>query len=356
MPLSEPAFVASRGDIVRSAEDITVVICTREHPDGLDRCLKSVMRQRFPKFSVLVVDNAPQSTAASTVVAQFSGDPVKVDYVLEPRPGLARARNRALDSLRTGIAAWIDDDEVADPFWLAELSRGFASHPDAAAVSGIMLPAELETQPQVWFEQYGGHHKHRGFTPTMFSPESATEQSPLYPLPPFGTGGNMALRLDAVHEIGGFVTSLGAGTWSLGGEDTRIFTELLLAGKSVVYQPTAITHHYHRRSRRQLRRQMYGYGVGLTAFYLDVLVSRPASLVSLLRLAPHVMHDARGPTSLRSGDLPPDFPSDLRWANRLGLLAGPGRYAAARISGRRQARRARLGGTSQVRRAPRFGE
>src|SRR5205807_167629 len=80
------------------------------------------------------------------------------------------------------------------PHWLAEIARALADHPAADVVSGVIVPAELETAAQVWFEQFGGHSKGRGFRPAAFSPATAKTQSPLYPLPPFGTGANMAFR------------------------------------------------------------------------------------------------------------------------------------------------------------------
>ena len=222
------------------------------------------------------------------------------------------------------IVAWIDDDETADTHWLAELARGFHEHPEADAVSGVMVPAELETWAQVWFEQYGGHNKHRGFTPAVFSPDTARAQSPLYPLPPFGTGGNMAFRASALTRIGGFDVSLGVGSRCMGAEDTKAFTDLLCSGGTVVYQPTAVTRHLHRRSIEELRRQMFGYGVGLTAFYTSLVLTRPQCFPDLIRLLPTVYRDLFGSESLRSGELPLTFPSELRRANRRGLLVGPG--------------------------------
>ena len=84
------------------------------------------------------------------------------EYLVEPRPGLARARNRALSAVRTDLVAWIDDDEVADPDWVRRLKEGFAHEAKPAAVCGVMLPAELEFEAQVRFEQYGGFNKGRG--------------------------------------------------------------------------------------------------------------------------------------------------------------------------------------------------
>jgi glycosyltransferase involved in cell wall biosynthesis len=264
---------------------------------------------------------------------------MSIDYVVEPRKGLAWARNRAIDVARDEIIAWIDDDEIADTSWLAELARGLYENPGAVAVSGIMLPAELKTEAQVRFEQYGGFHKHRGFEVAVFSPSTASVQSPLFPLPPFGTGGNMAFRRAALRDVGGFDPALGAGTLSLASEDTRAFTDVLLSGGTLVYQPTAVTHHYHRRTSAELRRQMLGYGAGLTAFYTSLVIARPSTAVGIIGLIPSFLSEAVGSASLRSGELPADFPADLRWANRRGLVGGPLRYLVARLVSRRKARR-----------------
>jgi glycosyltransferase involved in cell wall biosynthesis len=37
----------------------SVVICTRNRPGELNECLKGVSRLLYPRFDVLVVDNAP---------------------------------------------------------------------------------------------------------------------------------------------------------------------------------------------------------------------------------------------------------------------------------------------------------
>jgi glycosyltransferase involved in cell wall biosynthesis len=325
-----PTFVTTRSELLAHAPKFTIVVCTRERPEGLRACLESLLAQEYPDFSILVVDNAPTTDRSESVVEQLSSKVIR--YVVEPRKGLSWARNRALETVEDEFVAWIDDDETADPHWLAELARGFSEHPEADAVGGVMVPGELETPAQVWFEQYGGFNKHRGFTPAVFSPDTAHQQSPLYPLPPFGTGGNMAFRLGALERIGGFDVALGAGSSCMGAEDTLVFTELLYAGGTVVYQPTALTRHFHRRSVEELRKQMYGYGVGLTAFYTSLLWNRPRCIPDLIRLAPAALKDMLGKDSQRSGDLPPDFPPELLKGNRRGALVGPFRYVRARLA------------------------
>lgn len=326
-----PPYLESRTLLLDHAPRITVVVCSRDRASALRRCLASLTRQAYPRYSVLVVDSASRSSATREVVCEFEDDPLSIRYVREPRPGLSRARNLGLRLCTDDYLAWIDDDEVADPAWLAELARALMSGPRVAAASGLMVPAQLSTWAEVRFEQYGGHSKHRGFDPVTFDPVQGMRQSPFYPLPAFATGGNVAIRCDVLRELGGLDESLGAGTFTLGGADTRLFTEILCSGRSIVYQPSALTHHFHRQTIQALRRLMYAYGSGLSAYYASMLTTNPSRIGPLLRLVPDVLSDAFGRSSRRSGDLPMRFPPSLRWANRLGLLSGPPRYLAARL-------------------------
>jgi GT2 family glycosyltransferase len=330
----ESAFLARRRAVLATAPHITVVICTRERPGALARCLDSLIAQRYPDFRVLVVDNAPETTATAEVV-HSAARRGPVDYLLEPRAGLSFARNTAVRSAPGQILAWIDDDEVADPHWLAEVARALDEHPDADVVSGVIVPAELETRAQLWFEQFGGHSKGRGFRPAVFSPETAHLQSPLYPLPPFGTGANMTFRPGVIERIGMFDTALGAGTPAMGSEDTLAFTQVLLTGGKIVYQPTAVTHHYHRRDLEGLRKQMVGYGTGLVAAYTSLLMARPGVFWGLLKLVPGALRELTAKDTARMATIEDDFPRDLLAANRRGMLAGPRAY----LRGRRAARR-----------------
>ena len=327
---SESAYAVEQFATPERNPEITVVVCTRERPDGLQACLRSLLAQSYTEFSIIVVDNAPVTERTKFVVEQL--DSPIVLYLVEQKKGLSWARNKALEVLDTPIVAWIDDDETADPHWLAELARALHDHPEADSVSGVMVPGELETWPQVWFEQYGGHIKHRGFTPAVFSPATARIQSPLYPLPQFGTGGNMAVRTEALKRIGGFDVALGAGSFSMASEDTRMFTDILCAGGTVVYQPTAVTRHFHRRSIEELRQQMLGYGVGLTAFYTSLVINHPRCIPQLIRLLPVGYRDLFGSKGLQSGNLPLDFPAELLRMKRLGMFKGPFSYLRSRFA------------------------
>ncbi len=313
---------------------MTVAICTRDRPEGLRLLLDSLSVQEYGRMRILVVDNAPSDQSTQRLVMTLSRER-DIDYVTEPRPGLSWARNRAIEASDGEVVAWADDDAVCDRWWVAELARGFVEIPHAEAVTGIVIPGELETQSQVWFEEYCGVSRGRGFERAIFSRATAHFQSPLYPLPPFGSGNNMAFRREALERIAGFDCALGAGTATMGGEDTAALSALLWTGGTVVYQPTAIMYHRHRRDYAALRRQMQGYGRGLSAYYVSMLVHYPGCALELLRLHRRALRDQFSRQGARLGQLNDDFPRDLLRANRIGLLQGPFMYAKARLKARR---------------------
>jgi glycosyltransferase involved in cell wall biosynthesis len=308
----------AKRDAFRSrAPFASVVICTRDCAESLERCLTSVVALDYPNFEIIVIDNAPQTDDTKRVVEKFKARGVELRYVLEPTPGLSVARNTALQHVNGEIIACLDDDEAADRYWLLELAQAFEREENVTAVSSVIVPAELETQAQVWFEEFGGHSKGRGFTPDIFNTSTHYKQSPLFPASPFGTGGSMAFKTEAIRNIG-FDTTLGAGTPVQAAEDTAAFFDVLMAGQTIVYQPAAIMRHYHRRDVPSLRAQLRGYGLGLTAFYLRSLRKHPRLLLEFFALIPKALGYMFGP----SRETMQTFPEDLSQVQRRAMLEG----------------------------------
>jgi len=92
----------------------TVVICTRDRPEELDRCLDAVGAVAYPSFDVLVVDNGSSASGVRAIAQRWGAR-----CVVEPRPGLSRARNRGAREARGELVAYLDDDARPEPGWLA---------------------------------------------------------------------------------------------------------------------------------------------------------------------------------------------------------------------------------------------
>lgn len=328
-------FLRRRRDALAMAPLISVVICTRNRPQYIEQCLRQVHSQEYPNFEIVVVDNTPGAESLKAHVASYQDAPT-IHYVTEPRPGLSRARNAGVRASCGEIIAFIDDDEQPDRYWLAEIATGFSQDANIGCVSGMILPARLETLPQERFEEFGGHSKGRGFSASLFSKEGP--QSPLFPRPPFGAGGNMAFRREALAKAGGFDVALGAGTAARSAEDTLAFTLLLLEGYFIAYRPAALVRHKHYESDDDLARQMRGYGVGLTAFYAALVRHRPTTIPALARLGTQAVSYLSGAQS--DGSMSGyRLPKPLKRQHRIGLLTGAAAYARSAYAEVRASRR-----------------
>jgi glycosyltransferase involved in cell wall biosynthesis len=239
---------------------LTVVICTKDRPDLLKRCLNSVVAARSSWAEILVVDNASTTAATLDIVAACG----HARYVFESRQGLDFARNRALAGATSDWIAYIDDDVVVDRGYFDGLAAAWADHPDATAVTGLVLPLELETEAQIIFEQNGGFG--RGFTPRRYG--LALTENSFYPCGSgiFGAGCNMAFNRGTLLSLGGFDEALDTGAPLPGGGDLDIFYRVVRASQALIYDPRLAVFHQHRRELEKLRRQYWSWGLGFMAF------------------------------------------------------------------------------------------
>jgi GT2 family glycosyltransferase len=293
----------------------SIVVCTRDRPEDLARCLEALRRHAAAGHEVIVVDNAPSDDRTKHLVATY---PFR--YVREPRPGLDRARNRGLREARHGVVAFTDDDCVPDAGWIDALVAPYAD-PEVVATTGLVMPLELETGAQEQFEAYCANR--RVFVPRLFR-RSTTPPSTAGVA---GMGANMAFRRRFMLELGGFDERFDGGMPTLSGGETEAFARILAAGGAIAYRPEALVWHRHRSDLRALLEVIFGYGVGVFAFLskrlaedrdLGVLVTAPRWL-----LGPPV----KAAWNAFRGR--PATPVHLVLAELWGALHGPLRYRAA---------------------------
>ncbi|QJE73262.1 glycosyltransferase [Aerophototrophica crusticola] len=256
---------------------VTACICTKDHPDLVERCLAALtalpewVAEDRTTFRILVVDNAPSDGATAAVVARFPG----VDYAMEPRPGLDFARNKAIAASRDGLLAYVDDDAVVTPGWLAGLRRAWADNPDAGGFTGLVLPFALETEAQVLFERRGGFG--RGYRRIRHMPVDPRNRVHPCGAGTFGAGCNMAFPREVLIALGGFDEALDTGRPLPGGGDLDIFYRVVRSGRPLVYDPDYALAHEHRKDMAGLKRQYWTWGQGFMAFVTKSRRSDPAA-------------------------------------------------------------------------------
>ncbi len=308
----------------------TIAICTRDRVEDLERCLAALALLSDDGQDVLVIDSASQDGAAVRAVVERQASTRAVRYVRADRAGLDIARNCALREATGDVVAFCDDDAEVDAGWLRAIVANFAN-PRTLCVTGLILPRELETPAQEWFESTNGFA--RGYARRV---HDGVEHDPFF-VSRVGAGASMALRREALQLLGPFDDALDAGTPSCSGGDHDYFTRILAAGYCIVYEPAALSWHRHRREWSALRSAIEGYGTGVWAYLTRQLLEGEtrAPYVALAWLQWQV----RGVVRAMLGRATP-LPLELAAAELRGCFAGPRAYLAARRASRTHASRA----------------
>lgn len=337
--LNVPRCIEERESFLQTAPFVSIIVSTHDRPEYLARCLRTLIVLHYPCYEIIVVDNAPTTTATLDFIQQAYSDESRIKYVRENRPGLSLARNCGIRAARGEILAFTDDDVVVDSYWLVELAKAFSSGDNVACVTSLVLPLELETQAQAWFEEFGGFNK--GFTPRIFDRISSYPDIPLYPFAAghFGTGAGMAFTAAFLRSIGGFDSSLGAGNRA-GGEDLAAFIQVIMLGQKLVYEPASLLYHLHRRDYAGLRKQIYHYGTAPIAVLTKVVLEHPSFLFDLIAKVPYGLFFILSSRSPKNRKRSKDYPKELIILERKGMLNGPFAYLRSRWAMRKLPSRA----------------
>ena len=319
---------------------ITVIVCTRDRASQLRSALKAILALDYPKFDVLVVDNASRTSEIRDLVQNEFVAPA-VTLVSEPTPGLGLARNTGLRAATGEIVAYTDDDVIVDQAWLTELAAGFSRAPNVDCVTGLVPSGELRTPAQGYFD--GRVSWSKNLEPRIYSLADPPARLPMFPfsIGEFGTGANFALRRRAALELGGFDSALGVGTRAGGGEDIDMFTRIILDGRTLVMQPSAIVWHRNRDDLAALRVQARGYGTGLGAWLTKLFMNPHTARMALVR-SPHALTRLVSLAWRRPARVAGARPADewdrefarMGWVELFSVARGPLSYLLQRRSAR----------------------
>lgn len=221
-PLRTPVPGHATPSSSQQSRTVTVVICTRNRPALLQKCLSAVANLRPAPNQVLVIDNSEGDDDTRKVAQDYGAR-----YIVEPRPGLSRARNRALTECDTDVLAYLDDDAIPAPDWLGLLMEPFDDEKVAASTGRVITP-ESRTDPDDSPRVLNSTNPH-WFERTTFGG--------------MGLGSNMALNKSACNGQIMFDERLGRGAPFQIGEENYAFARLLSLGYSAVYLPQAVVYH-----------------------------------------------------------------------------------------------------------------
>lgn len=217
--------------------DMTVLICTFNRAASLSETLHSINRCELPgaaALELIVVDNNSSDDTRAVCDSFAAESRIPFRYFLEASQGLSFARNRGVSEARGRTIIFTDDDVLVEPNWLVAFEMEFAD-PGTACVFGRIHPDWRGSRPEWFHEELGPAYALLDYGGERV--EVRTRDFEFY-------GANFGLRKDVLLSLGGFDTRLGRTAGKLYiGEETRVFTALLRAGLSIVYQPAIVVLH-----------------------------------------------------------------------------------------------------------------
>lgn len=300
---------------------VSVVVCTRDRPEDMRRCLAALTALDPLPDEIIVVDNAPKADDTRSVCSEFPG----VRHVLEPRPGLDWARNRGIVEAKSEIVAFTDDDAVVDASWIGVIRETMAAEPELGLMTGLVAPLEMQTPWQEAFEVYGGFG--RGFSRRWIHYPFEAKPLPWHVTGTgaFGTGANMAVRRSVFAKIGLFAPELDTGTPTQGGGDLEMFFRIIKCGYPILYEPRLLVWHRHRADQAGLLKQIRSWGVGFQSHLEHIRKLFPEEEVSIVRMRRY-WRKYLTKKLLREYLLPSSAQRELRTAEFVGAFQGADAY------------------------------
>lgn len=257
---------------------IGICIATYRRPRGLRTLLRSLSPvasacNPADRFIVVVCDNDPEASARAIVSAEVAGCSWEIRYVVEPRRGIAQARNAAVRaSAPCSFLAFIDDDEIPDAQWLQQLLLTQQQF-DADVVAGPVLPSFHPHAPR--WARVGGFYQRGRYRTGQSIAKAVT--------------GNVLLRSSVFAGLGGFNERFGL----TGGEDSQFFLRAAGAGYRMVWCDEALVHEpvdENRTTLKWLIRRAYQGGSNQARVEMTLSAPRRAGLVRALKGAVHMGH------------------------------------------------------------------
>jgi glycosyltransferase involved in cell wall biosynthesis len=251
-----------------------VIVCIDDSISRISKVLHHLHHLEYPEYEVLLIDygTAPRDRSEWQTYST-------VRYIRCEHASLACARNRGIVEARHSLVAFIAPHSYPDRQWLTVIGSTLAM-PHVKAVTGLVAPAELETDAQIQFE-HGGYGLGRGLDRRVIRRQQLGDRD-LLRANGFGSGANMAFHRETLIMIGQFDPRFTVDLPSGGGE-VELLHRLVARGYTLVYEPAALTWYMPRRDLETVRAQVFDQGRAFGLYLLMCFRKRTVGRLSLLR-------------------------------------------------------------------------
>lgn len=252
---------------------LSVAICTHDRSATLGHCLEALGTPRG-NMEIIVVDSGSGPTEAEAIAhaARCHG----AQHIRLAAAGVSAARNAALAAAVGAWIAYLDDDAIPAPDWVAVLLDTIARNPALAATGGPILPRFQSSLPSWWPQSL------RAVLTIIDDVRPANPATA--EIEPYAA--NIAFHRNTLVGFGGFPACLGRrGDCLLSNEEIYVIRQFRRGGFLVQFTPELVVHHEIASERLRpdwLMRRQYWSGLS-EAIMLHALGER--RLAKALRMA-----------------------------------------------------------------------
>ena len=222
---------------------LSIIVPTRDRPQMLERCLKSLRAAMGPDDELIAVDSASRDASRVAQVAYDAGAVlVRCDL-----PGVNRARNAGWRAARHHLLAYCDDDVIVSDDWAHCFARAAWFYPQAAFITSRLV---AHTNDGV---NHGNVALKDDEEPAVLTRDTRGD---------LGHGASVLVQGYALDAVGGWDEAMGVGGRFKSSPETDLYDRLFKAGFTGRYEPTVIAQHDQWRDSRALIKLDWRYGYG----------------------------------------------------------------------------------------------
>ncbi|HEY6119856.1 MAG TPA: glycosyltransferase [Pyrinomonadaceae bacterium] len=222
----------------------SVLLCTYNRPELLDRALSSLIETTHEKPDEIVIVNGGDRRADRIVENRLQTadcTKIQVKLITTVNKNLAASRNIGLPHCDGDIIATTDDDAEVFPDWVTLMKQAHQEHPEAGAIGGLVLGTNTDSLV--------------GKVADLITFPSWQEPQYVRTLP----GVNISYKRQVVENVGLQDETL------FRGEDVDYNWRVQQLGYKIYFDPRIKVHHHHRPTVKAFLNQHYMYG---RAYYL----------------------------------------------------------------------------------------
>lgn len=200
----------------------------------IERCLRSILAQTEDDYDIIVIDNASSDDSAG-MVEHLAAENRCIRLIANPdNVGFAKAVNQGMRESDSELIALVNNDAFLDEGWLAAMLRAADASHDAAVFASKILFTDGRINSAGHVIHHGFAVMDRGFLEEDHGQYDREEQVAS------ACAAAALYRRSLFDDVGPFDED-----YFMYNEDVDICLRAHLAGRKVLYVPTAIGHHAH---------------------------------------------------------------------------------------------------------------